>query len=1013
MAVLRLYATEVALDAALGEVLATQRDRAALEVGRGWSSVPRLLREAGAGEVELGPLAESLLVREVLRSSQGRGGVGLASRVRPLLLALRRGGVSPAALREVAPKLLGRARADVAWLAELLERYEKLLRGRVDTAAATRRALQRVASGTLLSLTEIDVVHLHATPLDPTERALVDALVARGLLVRCEVPEQTAGAASGAASVYDDQIADAIAGALGSLEAIPMGVERTRAELGPGPLPTLFAAGSPLFEAQTLARHIRDRLAEGLAPDEVTIVADEPQRRATIAAALHRAGVPTEAQADTTALDAEAVRLVMSILRIAEDGIPRDRLVDLLSARYVKGELRLGEQRIPAGRITRVVREVVPQAADVAAYHDALARWAAGRPTARRPEALAIAEHVLAIVDALAALPAQATLAAHLQAFSSLLERLDLVARARGFRRGAPPVPGGGSGAALASDQAALRALSDLLEALPRAAAQAGLSERNYERAELAAILRAELAETGLAHGGGVGAAVRICSPRTLGERASTLLVLAGAEEGALPTADEEDPILPDESRLVLHRALERELFSRSGLAARRCVLDLARARMRAYEVLVSYSRTDAEGRALLAGPIVEHARVRGAKELRGALQPVPLAEDARSFGELLARLGIEEHAESLEREGLAARTCEALRARLTVIDAPRVARVTRLAALERERARFFAGDAPAGRYDGRVQDAALLAALAAGPLPGGARRPLSASTIGRYVECPQRFFLESVLRLRTLEELGDDLDDRASGALDHLALQKLFTAFAAAKLFPLSGAPAERACIAPALAAAAAAWSATRPRGNEIVWRSRLRSVERMLAGVWAREIAARSADSLVPTYFELSIDGLVMEGDGGEAAVHLGGAIDRVDLKGEHAAVFDYKRGGMQKLTPELREAAFGETSWQLPLYAAALRSKGIASQIDLSFYSLRELAVKSAPAPASLVLERGTDPEAPTLGDRVWERVRLMRQGRFDVAPREKACEQCRLQSACRVVERDAEDSDEEES
>jgi len=300
-----------------------------------------------------------------------------------------------------------------------------------------------------------------------------------------------------------------------------------------------------------------------------------------------------------------------------------------------------------------------------------------------------------------------------------------------------------------------------------------------------------------------------------------------------------------------------------------------------------------------------------------------------------------------------------------------------------------------------------VLAALADGPLPGGPRRPLSASTLQSWLECPARFFLDAVLRVRAPEEQGDDLDARADGKLKHLALERTFRAWRDAGRFPLRGDDAERALLDEALAGVAHDWRARFPSGHALVWRSRLAAVRRLLEAVWRREVDDPPAPGHVPTHLELSFDGLTVAGDAGEPPLVLTGTIDRVDLRRDatgamSAAVFDYKAGRMGKRTAELKEAAFGESSWQLPLYAAALRAQHGVGEVQLLYYALRELKVSVGTASAWLVVERGDDAR-PTLGDRLLVHARAIRAGRFDVAPGADACARCGLQPACRIVER----------
>ena len=997
MATLHLYATEAALELALEGALAGG-PLVAVELGRGLTSIPRLLADAGADGGGVGTIGELLLV---LASRAPGDPPGTAAGERDVLGALRRSEVTPAALEAVAPRLVGPARDEVRRWAARLRRYERLLGDRVDPGGAVAAALARIRRGAVSSLAEVDAVHVHAPLLDPLARALVEALLGRGVAVRCDAVDAPADATTGVGAIHADATAGAAAAALEALEAIGAdGLERVRVELGPGPRPEIACAGSPRLEARDVARRVRDRIAAGTAPDEIVVVADDRLRRAELADALRRYEVPVEVAREASALDAEAVRLVPILYQLADAGVPRDRLVDVLASRYVAGGPRLDGRRVSAGRVARAVREEVPAGARADDYAGALRRWAdAGGE--RAVERTAIARHVVGIVDALATLPASATIAEHVSALRRLLARLELATRARTLRRGTPPAPESRPARALMRDQAAIRALEAVLDALPRAAARAGLDGRSFARRALVDVLTAVLDATPLPPGGGRGASVQVTSSADLMPRPTALLVLAAAEEGALPARREDDPLLPDDVRRPLERALGRAPFGRAAREEQRACLAIAQARAAARAVILSWSRADADGQPRLHGAIVAHARAAGATEVRSPLAPVPRLDEARTFDELAARLGVELAGDLAAREGLSTATLAALRARL---DGPRLARVERLAAIERTRAAFFAGERAAGDHDGHVADPVALATLRP-RLPGSVARPLSPSTIGRYAECPQRFFLEAVLRLRPLEALGDDLDERAAGALAHAALEALFTAWRDAGRFPLRGSDEERAAIAPAIARAVAAFAADEALGDPAVFASRLRRLERTLEALWRREVEAQAATALRPTELELSFAGLTV--DDGDDPIHLTGTIDRLDTAGDAAAVYDYKSARLRDLAADLRPEAFGETSWQLPLYAAAMRARG-ARDVSIHYYSLRDVAVRGLRAPPSLVLDRGTA-DAPTLGDRVRELARRFRGGGFEVTPREGACLRCQLQAACRV---DLRDSDEEE-
>ena len=428
---------------------------------------------------------------------------------------------------------------------------------------------------------------------------------------------------------------------------------------------------------------------------------------------------------------------------------------------------------------------------------------------------------------------------------------------------------------------------------------------------------------------------------------------------------------------------------------ARRERLVIARALARASSVWVTRARTDEGGRALLPGELVEHALTLGATEDEAADTRLPTVAAARTRVEVATRFLVETHGDVALREGLDEATLETLRERLGA----RLPQVEALVAMEHERARFFASNDEGGAYDGRVFDADVRARLVESALPGRAERPLSASTLSRYVECPQRFWLDSVLRVAPTDEATDELDERQGGRLVHMALEAVFGRWRDAGVFPLRGHDAEAGHLDEALAHVVARWRRERPIGNEVLFEQRRRVLARLLRAVWQDEI--QRASPLVPTHLEHPFDRL--EVPGGTPPLFVGGSIDRVDRDATRAAVFDYKSGRLGKLKKELEQEAFGATSWQLPLYAAVVRAQLGVEDVALVYYSLKDRKLETADAPAWLRLDSGE------FVDRLWAQVRSMREGHFEVRPQPDACKGCRLQPACRIVERRVDDSE----
>ena len=475
---------------------------------------------------------------------------------------------------------------------------------------------------------------------------------------------------------------------------------------------------------------------------------------------------------------------------------------------------------------------------------------------------------------------------------------------------------------AIARDQAGLHALADLLDELPRAAARkrdwpsAGMVTRRVDHA----LLEDEpYATATLPPGGGRGAAVRVLACASLPALAPRVLVLAGAEEGTLPLAVDDDPILSDETRRVLERAIGRELSAAPASEEARARLAIASACASAAEIVLTWSRVDDAGSPRLRGAIVEDALARGAVEERGSLAMIPSLDEVRAPAELLARLGAETHATpSRLRPSARERVRESLRA----WSAERVAHVERASAIERGRARFFAGDAEANVFDGRLADAAVRAALRP-PLPGGTRA-LSATTLARFARVPAPL----LSRRRVATSSNGGTGRRSRSACDRKSSSPRARAFvprvdrpwsptAAQGRRPRSSAHIDAVVAEPRRELGHAPRASSRPR----VAGASAHAAPLALEALWRKEVSTPAAPGFVPTALELSFDGLRVDGVDGEEAVLLGGRIRsrRSRARGRGRARRGLRlqeRRDPRAFVPRLKDTAFADTSWQLPI-------------------------------------------------------------------------------------------------
>jgi ATP-dependent helicase/DNAse subunit B len=292
--------------------------------------------------------------------------------------------------------------------------------------------------------------------------------------------------------------------------------------------------------------------------------------------------------------------------------------------------------------------------------------------------------------------------------------------------------------------------------------------------------------------------------------------------------------------------------------------------------------------------------------------------------------------------------------------------------------------------------------------LPGTRERPLSASAVESYAACPFQFFLRAVLGAARIEEVDEELDPLAAGRLHHRVLERIFRRLADEGGFPLRGDERERALVRESCDQAVAEWRRTNPIGHPAlfaVWERRLR---RQIEALMERERRDPPSPGCTPSRFEARFGPLSVRAPDGSGEIFLHGLIDRIDIGPQKAVVLDYKSGAKYRYTPHVKPESLCDTSWQLPIYAAAARAElGAGVAVEARFYSLRDVAITDAVEGGDLIAlddlgrERARAGGQRNLGDQLWLLHRAMRGGDFTVRPREKACQSCRMEAACRVL------------
>jgi ATP-dependent helicase/nuclease subunit B len=986
VATLHLHATADAVEHEWRSALATG---GIVELGLGRATARELVEAAAGAEpgdkMRLGPIGERLVVDAVAEGAGGALGSiaqsrGLRRSLGRIFGAVGRVGVGPGELQRAALDAGGMAGAHAREIAARLAAYDKhLASGRlVDEAALWRAGCRAIASGAKLAmLDDVDVVETHELiDWDGGMLALLDALLARGLGVRVIVP---------AAEGLPPSAARALAPLSGALEARHGAhrLERVEQPLGRARAIDYTLAPTPSAEARHVAERVRDLVDAGVAPETIAVCAATPERRARLEAALQRYGVPVAPRRPPSVLDAPPVRIALELLALADDDIPRERFIQLITSRYVAGEAQGQNGLVLPHEIAAALRAAYVTDASGRGYAEGLATWARGQFSRVFAEGKAqtICRHVDALVELIQSLPPEATVERHATRLRVVIEKLELYQRARGFRKGKASASVDET-RAIARDQAAMRELEVALADLPRAAARAGLRTAKLSRGRFARLLGELLASARARAGGARGAAVELSDLGGTSGRRFAHLFACGLVDGELPVRPPEDPLLGDDDRVLLNRALGAYVLPLASRAVEQSALAFHAALGAADAAHLSWTRGNEDGAPCLRSPLVDELQPRKEEIVELVRDPIPRLRHARTVDELTARVVLEVRGDRASRSSAHDAEEAALLPAIARHDAPRFGRLEHLVAVERQRHRFFVGDIEAHAYVGALRDPALLAALAAGQLPGRRDEPLSATSVEQYAACPFKFFLRAVLRVGELEEVDDEIDHRTLGRLYHDVLEQLFSRLERERRFPLVVDEALTDLADEVCDDVVAEWRRTEPLGHPALFAVEERRLRERVQALLRAEAERVPAEGCTPRYFERAFGPLSF----GEVWVR--GKIDRIDVGAERAVVLDYKTGSRKPLVEQVKDEALCVTSWQLPIYAAAARAELGLPSVEAMFYSLKEA---SPTRPVQ---------EPADFADRLGALHAQMRGGDFAVRPVEEACERCGMEAACRV-------------
>lgn len=665
-------------------------------------------------------------------------------------------------------------------------------------------------------------------------------------------------------------------------------------------------APSIAAEARAIAGIVADAVASHVPLDRIAVVIDEtdPILPTAIDRAFHDAGVPSSGAAVGAVVQPE-VQVILSLLDMAEGQLSRGVLIDVLRSPGLHPGAWVGDAAeqpavVLAAALAHALRTVpISHDATGERFADALV----GTPW-MRAAVLRVADEVnrfraantrssfgaalLRFIDTTRlGDPSARTLhdALRVQSARSIAPRADL---------GALDALSRGARAA-----AALRRIAeDFVHAgrvLPDPVTRVG---------ELARELVRHLELAGVDSPGAAPrlGTVRISAAREAIERGLDLLIVAGLDANAYDAGTGPDAWLDDETL----GALPPDARPRSAALSRAILnAELHAAVASAGRVVLTRALLDADGRE------------------RGG--PHPLLRRAIDDGAVVSR----EPVSPLAAHATVLSSRQRVLARLTAGEAVPSDLVSRVA-IERERMEFFRdAHRASGPFSGLVEGPSALAVAAA---IGGrsAARGVAVTTAETAAACAFRVLAERVCGARPITDLVEADSALERGNLLHEAL---FLAFHTARDLPDALDPAAASAAIRGRLEAALLGGATGVLNVE----ARRMCIDDAMQVV---DLARNTPDDLHFAMGEVKFGkpddplGVLRATSATGVDVWFEGKIDRVDLSADRrrARVIDYKSGRAP------RGRAIGDTSFQLPLYALAVRQSLNVVETSAYYLSLR---------------------------------------------------------------------------
>lgn len=723
-----------------------------------------------------------------------------------------------------------------------------------------------------------------------------------------------------------------------------------------------------------------------------------------VAEAIRDHGVPVERRDGRSLDELPSGQALLDLIGLARDGMPRDRLLSLLS----QPACRLSRPLDEVGRVARTLRRAAARS-DVedsetphGGYRHRLTRLRdalVDDDPLREDVALALTV-VDSVSQAIGHLPRRAPLS---ELFVAVRRVVDEVLED--------------------DDDFGFALVDEHVERLMRANARVARPRAgDVELSAFSRLLERALKDTRVPARAPVGGAVLVAPLAQLFGQENDYVVIGDCVHGKLPRAERGDPLLSESDKALVNQALGRralrlvdeDMLEPAPVSPRVApeLLAFAGACASASRGLfITASARDARGRDVAPSDFLEEALLALGAPADATQAGPAFAEDVhpRTRAVALARALVEERVPAD-----------------VDVDAETIARVAHARTMARERARFFLGAdrAPlvdvAGPHAFAVDGARVVRELShlLGLTP---ERPLTPTRLEALAVCPFRGYVEHILRVDTSREAGHDADSRALGKLAHKALELFFKERKEQDVPSSRMSPEDLARLDAIVDESAAPIRAGHETGHLAALDANVRWLKRSLRRTvvfLAENPPVRGAE---PVAFELSIGVARREttpshGDPprgpatitvGDRTLYLGGEIDRVDLVRDargHVTtrvVVDYKSSTAYAVERKLHPKDLFTKHFQIPLYLRLLDHHAKTQHADFAGYlvSLRD-GVSSAVIGEDVELRRRVldDTHERGLAKGIGRVVLPMLDGVIG-ATEGYACTYCRVSRVCR--------------